>query len=748
MVKKGSKLSNIICLGLCVILLLTAINPNLVRAGELTSEQTLNPQNEEVSDLIPNIEVRPGIEVEVNEEVFFSGEGTTYPDAYLLNRARYEWDFGDGYTCKFGAPRNTSSNSGLAVTHYYMTPGIYTVTLSVSIFDKFTQDFLAAADATVIAYETTSIQITVTGEKPMDGFELCHAPFNTRSAQFITATIPSNVVAEPTNILNVSLVGDKPGNTWELLHKNNLQTEVKFLADYSELPADTYHLCAVLTDASGNKLGGVWNEKFSKSYDGIAKVSINEWNAICVDGEPFYPVSAYMIDLGWMNDFEDSLNTANTIGYYNTEGGTGLYTPELWADYLDKCADRNWMAIGPGRGDFTVPSRNGRTTSISKMRNFVTETMEHNRMLMWCWMDEPDIGGMTKQVPPHVLSAWTYATREIDDQHPVTYTTTVMGALAGASRYQREYEYWESTEQNNRHTFFCDVLSFDLYPLEYRIQTKGLFNKERGVIDLWAESIDTYINQVAGGMLPVITVIEPCDLDASRNTPGPTSEQVLMESWLSVVHGAKGVQYFAYFERDTIQYDAMSEFKTGMETYGKIILSADLAEEEWITDNSNVRNNRVDTMTKKDGDDIYLFTVRLTEPEPLSAETNHIAAYDEDKTILTTFTVPGITSGKATVLNASGEEIETIGVVNGQFSDTYEQEDYRIYRIELSEDIQPIPGDMNNDGVVNIVDLAFVARHIDKTDESDDWESVKKADMNNDNKINIVDLSTVARLIQ
>ncbi len=59
-----------------------------------------------------------------------------------------------------------------------------------------------------------------------------------------------------------------------------------------------------------------------------------------------------------------------------------------------------------------------------------------------------------------------------------------------------------------------------------------------------------------------------------------------------------------------------------------------------------------------------------------------------------------------------------------------------------------VTGDMNNDGVVNIVDLAFVARHIDKTDESDDWESVKKADMNNDNEINIVDLSTVARLIQ
>ncbi|MDD4601234.1 MAG: hypothetical protein PHQ46_09300, partial [Negativicutes bacterium] len=36
------------------------------------------------SDLVPAIEVQPGNNVEVGEEVYFSGTGTTYPDATLL----------------------------------------------------------------------------------------------------------------------------------------------------------------------------------------------------------------------------------------------------------------------------------------------------------------------------------------------------------------------------------------------------------------------------------------------------------------------------------------------------------------------------------------------------------------------------------------------------------------------------------------------------------------------------------------
>ncbi len=68
--------------------------------------------------------------------------------------------------------------------------------------------------------------------------------------------------------------------------------------------------------------------------------------------------------------------------------------------------------------------------------------------------------------------------------------------------------------------------------------------------------------------------------------------------------------------------------------------------------------------------------------------------------------------------------------------------------VTLITSAEPVPGDMNGDGLVTIVDLAYVARYIDMTNVDDGWESIKKADMNNDDKINIVDLSAVARLIR
>lgn len=58
-------------------------------------------------------------------------------------------------------------------------------------------------------------------------------------------------------------------------------------------------------------------------------------------------------------------------------------------------------------------------------------------------------------------------------------------------------------------------------------------------------------------------------------------------------------------------------------------------------------------------------------------------------------------------------------------------------------------GDINNDGVVDIKDLGFVALHYYKTTASPDWNFVKIADINGDGKIDIEDLVYVAmRMLQ
>ncbi|UKS31018.1 cohesin domain-containing protein [Paenibacillus sp. HWE-109] len=55
--------------------------------------------------------------------------------------------------------------------------------------------------------------------------------------------------------------------------------------------------------------------------------------------------------------------------------------------------------------------------------------------------------------------------------------------------------------------------------------------------------------------------------------------------------------------------------------------------------------------------------------------------------------------------------------------------------------------DLNNDGSIDVGDLAIVAYNYGKDSYSTDWSTAKKADMNNDNKIDIFDLAYVASKI-
>ncbi|WP_162341821.1 cohesin domain-containing protein [Paenibacillus paridis] len=58
-----------------------------------------------------------------------------------------------------------------------------------------------------------------------------------------------------------------------------------------------------------------------------------------------------------------------------------------------------------------------------------------------------------------------------------------------------------------------------------------------------------------------------------------------------------------------------------------------------------------------------------------------------------------------------------------------------------------VPGDVNDDDRVTVGDLALVAKAYGKSSNSPDWEQVKKYDINNDGTIDIEDLAALARLI-
>lgn len=97
-----------------------------------------------------------------------------------IRNARFDWNFGDG--CPVG--------TGMTVIHYFMEPGVYEVTMTVT---------------TGTDVKTASVTVTVSGTEPLSGFEFLHAPFSSRTAQFITVTIPPSVTVDPQNQLIVRL---------------------------------------------------------------------------------------------------------------------------------------------------------------------------------------------------------------------------------------------------------------------------------------------------------------------------------------------------------------------------------------------------------------------------------------------------------------------------------------------------------------------------------------------------------------
>lgn len=85
----------------------------------------------------------------------------------------------------------------------------------------------------------------------------------------------------------------------------------------------------------------------------------------------------------------------------------------------------------------------------------------------------------------------------------------------------------------------------------------------------------------------------------------------------------------------------------------------------------------------------------------------------------------------------------TLGDENGVES----QADVSSMTVQVSIVPVGVPGDANGDNQVSVGDLGFAAANYGKDSSSPDWDLVKIVDMNNDNVIDIIDLATLARKI-
>jgi hypothetical protein len=635
--------------------------------------------------LSPKFIINPKDSVEVGEEVMFSAMRTSYPEnSALLRKARYEWDFGDGYSFKYGVPQASSCYSGIAVVHYFMKPGKFTVKLTVSVFSSFSSEGEAQGTPVTASYSSS---IIVSGEAPLQGFSLLHASFVAHLAQYVYVTIPSEFRGAQTS-LRIKLIGPA-GDSTVLMQKSNLTPEEKFLFNQKSLVQGEYVLVAELLGANNSRIkNGILREKISKPYSGVPKVGIDENNAFNIDGKPFFPIATFMTSLEEIQPSIDSaaINALHTEGYYND------HTISTWSDYLTIAANKKLMCIGPTRGswswgeDWPGPRAWQFNHDIDTIAQYVNSNKGKSSMFAWSWEDEPNMGGRSSAVYPPVLAAWQYVCHKNDPQHPVGNGLYLYDWLKyyGTSNY-RDMDFLSSDTFFGGKKWVQDVIGGDAYPLSARLHP-SLNYTDIGPVAAYLDGVDRFIANNKN-LAPFLPYVQPCNEQATDSIPPPTPNQVTMLTWLNVIHGAKGILWFPLFDVKSIQWNAMKMFSKQITPLTSIILSRESTRK--ISNDAVKPLNRVDVMIRDQDSTTYLFAARVTEPAQIRE-----AKYPgvEPKIIEAHFSVDG---AKGTSQTQVLYENRTITTINGQFADTFSLNAVHIYKLITSQKILHPPKKKN-----------------------------------------------------
>jgi len=235
------------------------------------------------------------------------------------------------------------------------------------------------------------------------------------------------------------------------------------------------------------------------------------------------------------------------------------------------------------------------------------------------------------------------------------------------------------------------MTSFDIYPLEGRAHP-SVNQSGAGAFELYAEAVDQLISRNYN-LIPAFSCIESQDLWSENKstppgctpgvdcyargttsiwTPGPTPEQLRFETWLNVIHGIKGIAWFHYFEPIPAEnYLVMEEFVDQITRLTDVVLGPD--SEINLVDSANEHANRVDSMIKENDTDIFIFSVRVTEPDYKWSDTGY-----EPESISVNFDLGSSVSGDKVYVFDEGRQIN---LVNGKFTDSFDRYEVHIYRI-------------------------------------------------------------------
>jgi hypothetical protein len=202
-----------------------------------------------------------------------------------------------------------------------------------------------------------------------------------------------------------------------------------------------------------------------------------------------------------------------------------------------------------------------------------------------------------------------------------------------------------------------DIVSFDVYPIAGIRRSDG-----ENYLWLVAQGVERLRDWGTGQ--PVWSVIETTRINSDRKA---TPDQVRAQVWLALVHGAKGIVYFAHeWQPRFVEAGLLADeqMRLGVAQINaqihRLAPALNAADAEPVMAVSADPQVPLATMAKKHGEDLYLFAVPR-----LPGQTR------------ATFTLPSTTGQIVEVI----DEDRTLVVENSQFSDDFSTHQVHLYRI-------------------------------------------------------------------
>ena len=292
-------------------------------------------------------------------------------------------------------------------------------------------------------------------------------------------------------------------------------------------------------------------------------------------------------------------------------------------------------------------------------------------MFAWAWQDEPNMGGRAQKTYTPTLAAWAYVAHREDPHHPsfdlfYGYDWTRYYGTA-----PNQYDYLASAPLFGGKKWVQAAIPFDNYPIPFRLHPSMNFT-DMGPYAAYLDALDR-IHSSNKYLVPVLPAILPCRGQATDTKPPITEEQTYLEAWMNVIHGAKGIIWFPYFDQSVMRWNAMKKFSNQMKTLAPVVLGPEPY--RTVTDNANAALNRVDTLIREKDGSIYIFTARVTEPDPIPE-----AKYQgvEPQSITVNLTVSGLAGNAMAQVVGEGRAIL---VRDGKFTDIFAKNAVHIYKI-------------------------------------------------------------------